>query len=84
MYTNAFVGMEFTDDQRGVVFHFANDDALADEFIFETGKEATQFYFDCLGFCEHIEDYPVEVQENLFRKFLDYNVFGKNHARVKH
>ncbi|AQS52681.1 hypothetical protein BW727_100273 [Jeotgalibaca dankookensis] len=70
MYTNAFMGMEFMEEGNIVVQHFLYSDYLAEEYVFESAREATHFYMACIGFCEKIVDFPPTIQERQFRKFI--------------
>ena len=69
MYMNAFMGMEFV-EENVVVLHFLHSLDLAEEYVFETDLDATRFYLSCLGFCEELADYPPLIQNRKFRKFL--------------
>ena len=69
MYMNAFMGMEFV-EENVVVLHFLHSLDLAEEYVFETDLDATRFYLSCLGFCEELADYPPLIQNRQFRKFL--------------
>ncbi|MGP6140269.1 MULTISPECIES: hypothetical protein [unclassified Jeotgalibaca] len=80
MYVNAFMGMEFMEGNV-VVLHFLNSEDLAEEYVFETDRDATKFYMSCLGFCEELEEFPPLIQERQFRKFLT-NEFGFLNYRI--
>lgn len=69
MYMNAFMGMEFV-EENVVVLHFLHSLDLAEEYVFETDLDATRFYLSCLGFFEELADYPPLIQNRQFRKFL--------------
>lgn len=69
MYTNAFMGMDFV-EENVVVLHFLNSTDLAEEYVFENARDATKFYMACLAFCEEVADFPPLIQDRQFRKFL--------------
>ena len=69
MYMSAFMGMEFVEGNV-VVLHFLHSLDLAEEYVFETERDATRFYMSCLGFCEELAEYPPLIQTRQFRKFL--------------
>ncbi|UJF15228.1 hypothetical protein LZ578_09635 [Jeotgalibaca sp. MA1X17-3] len=81
MYTNEFLAMDFTEEGKGVVFHYLNESYIAEEYIFEEKEDTTHFYMCCLRFFEAVEfGSPVEKQK-LFREFLDTNFLNLTYSR---
>ncbi|AZP04961.1 hypothetical protein [Jeotgalibaca ciconiae] len=74
MYTNAFLGMDFTEDTKSVVIHFLMGYSLAEEYVFLNEETATHFYMACLRFFDAVKEKPVVEQQNMFRDFLDSNI----------
>ena len=81
MYINDFLGMEFTDDEKGIVFHFLNCQFIAEEYTFEGKEEATHFYMCCLRFFEAIGSCPPTNKQKLFRELLDTNFLELSYSR---
>lgn len=73
MYTNDFLGMDFTAEGKGVVFHFLNYQFIAEEYIFEDEETATHFYMSCLRFFDAVVSCSPTEKQKLFREFLDTN-----------
>ncbi len=81
MYTNGFLGMDFIEDEEGVVLHFLNGEGIAEEYLFFREKEATSFYLSCLYCFEEYEDRPLAEQEFMFRQFLDKLLLDKRYVK---
>lgn len=81
MYTNDFLGMDFTDGNKGVVFHFLNEQYIAEEYIFDDEENATHFYMCCLRFFEAVESCTSVEKQKLFREFLDSNFLKLSYSR---
>ncbi len=74
MFTTSFLGMDFTEDGRGVVLHFVEGEGIAEDYFFRTEEEATAFYSACQRLCEELKEEPVETQTAIFQEFLDLNI----------
>lgn len=71
MYTNDFLGMEFTEDGKGVVFHYLMGASIAEEYMLDDKKSATHFYMSCLRFFDSVEGCSAVEKEKMFRELLD-------------
>lgn len=81
MYSNDFLAMDFTEEGKGVVFHYLNEQYIAEEYIFEDKKNATHYYMCCLRFFEVVESCTPVEKQNLFREFLDMNFLNLTYSR---
>ncbi|MDE1548176.1 hypothetical protein [Jeotgalibaca caeni] len=81
MYTNQFLGMEFTEEKNGVVFHFLNGNRLAEEYIFKKPEEATRFYMICLRFFDEFAEEDPVMQQDMFRSFLKNNLMKMKYLK---
>lgn len=81
MFVNEFMGMDFSDEGKAIVFHFLMEDHLAEEYCFATTEEATHFYMACLRFDEELAELPLQQKRKLFREFLDRNVMGMRYTK---
>lgn len=81
MFVNEFMGMDFSEDGKAIVFHFLMEDHLAEEYAFATQEEATHFYLACLRFNEELEGMPVKEKRKIFREFLDRNILEMRYTK---
>lgn len=82
MFMTPVLGMDFTEDRKGVVIHFVEDDAVAEEYLFETTDEAAAFYRSCQKLSDEVKEEPLDVQYAIIREFLDLDIGEFNYERT--
>ena len=82
MFMTPVLGMDFTEDKKGVVIHFVEDDAVAEEYLFETMNEAATFFRSCQHLCDEVKEEPLEIQYAIIREFLDLDIGKFNYERA--
>lgn len=84
MFMTSVLGMDFTEDKKGVVIHFVEDDAVAEEYLFETMNEAAAFFRSCQNLSDEVKEEPLEVQYAIIREFLDLDIGKFNYERANY
>ena len=82
MFMTPVLGMDFTEDKKGVVIHFVEDDAVAEEYLFETTDVVFSFFISCQNLCDEVKEEPLEVQYAIIREFLDLDIGKFNYERA--
>ena len=82
MFMTPVLGMDFTEDKKGVVIHFVEGDAVAEEYLFETPDEAAVFFRSCQNLSDEVKEEPLEVQAAIIREFLDLDIGQFNYERT--
>lgn len=74
MFITSFLGMDFTDEGKGVVLHFVEGDSIGETYVFQTREEVASFYETCQRLCEELKEEPIATQTAIFQEFLDLNI----------